>query len=95
MNTQPKTENDDGLQTFELEDGITFTEGDAWFANVPLQDPDGNVTHSTGRNVTQISHTLFAVEVFNDGTGTNETLVDGRCFHNIDEDLREQLEGLR
>jgi len=86
--------NQSGLRTYELEDGITFTEGDMWFANVPLQDPDGNITYSTGRHVMNMGCSMYAVEVFNDD-GTNETLVDGRCFHNISAELLEQLEDLR
>jgi len=88
--------NTNEFRTYELEGGIKYVEGDAWFQNVPLQDPDGQVTYSTGRSVEKLGYNVYVVEVFTDGdTGRNETLVEGRFFHHVDSDLREQLEDLK
>lgn len=87
--------NEVGLRTYELEDGIKYTEGDIWFQNVPLQDPDGNITFSTGKSVMNHGGCVYAVEIFPDDSGARETLLESRCFHNIDSSLREQLEDLK
>lgn len=73
-------------KTYQLENGITYTEGDDFFKGVPLQDGD-NIVKTTGERVlNQFSMVLVPVE------GNRIVPMDHRMFNQMYIDLMEQLE---
>lgn len=76
-------------KTHHLENGISLTEGDGFFKNVPLQDRDGSTKYSSGEGI--INHFSCISVPATDGT---LVIMDHRSFNRMYADLMEQLESI-